>query len=118
MVALLKNGRINNRLLCEIATHPDFVNLLVDTEIYVNGVATMRLRDVNAVLEAIRLTVIRNYQPEKRMCSWKPCRLPRLMKMIISVMSHIKLGTLSSMTSALLMQTIQRVRRTVIMLPV
>ena len=65
MVALLKSGRINNRLLCEIATHPDFVNLLVDTEIYVNGVATMRLRDVNAVLEAIRLTVIRNYQPEK-----------------------------------------------------
>ncbi len=51
MVALLKSGRINNRLLCEIATHPDFVNLLVDTEIYVNGVATMRLRDVNAVLK-------------------------------------------------------------------
>ena len=65
MVALLKSGRINNRLLCEIATHPDFVKLLVDTEIYVNGVATMRLRDLNAILEAIRLTVILNYQPEK-----------------------------------------------------
>lgn len=65
MVELLKSGRINNRLLCEIATHPDFVNLLTDTEIYVNGVATMRLRDLNAMLEAIRLTVIRNYQPER-----------------------------------------------------
>lgn len=61
MVELLKSGRINNRLLCEIATHPDFVNLLTDAEIYVNGVATMRLRDLNAMLEAIRLTVIRNY---------------------------------------------------------
>ncbi|MFR0991036.1 MAG: helix-turn-helix domain-containing protein [Anaerobutyricum hallii] len=65
MVELLKSGRINNRLLCEIATHPDFVNLLTDAEIYVNGVATMRLRDLNAMLEAIRLTVIRNYQPER-----------------------------------------------------
>ena len=32
MVALLKSGRINNRLLCEIATHPEGVNMLVETE--------------------------------------------------------------------------------------
>ena len=35
MVELLKSGRINNRLLCEIATHEDFVTLMTDTEIYV-----------------------------------------------------------------------------------
>lgn len=65
MVELLKSGRINNRLLCEIATHKDFVNLLTDTEIYVNGVATMRLRDLNAMLNAVREEILRNYQPEK-----------------------------------------------------
>ena len=28
MVALLKSGRINNRLLCELATHKDFIKFL------------------------------------------------------------------------------------------
>ena len=65
MVALLKSGRINNRLLCEIATHPNFISLLVDTEIYVNGVATMRLLDWNAILEVIRAEILRTYQPEQ-----------------------------------------------------
>ena len=35
MVALLKGGRINNRLLCELATHKDFIKFLADIEIYV-----------------------------------------------------------------------------------
>ena len=41
MVALLKSGRINNRLLCELATHKDFIKFLADIEIYVDGIATM-----------------------------------------------------------------------------
>ena len=32
MVALLKSGRINNRLLCELATHKDFIKFLADIE--------------------------------------------------------------------------------------
>ena len=35
MVALLKSGRINNRLLCELANHKDFIKFLADIEIYV-----------------------------------------------------------------------------------
>ena len=31
MVELLKSGRINNRLLCEIATHEDFLTLMTDS---------------------------------------------------------------------------------------
>ena len=42
MVALLKSGRINNRLLCELATHKDFIKFLADIEIYVDGIATMQ----------------------------------------------------------------------------
>ena len=37
MVELLQSGRINNRLLCEIATHPDFVNLLTLSLIHISG---------------------------------------------------------------------------------
>ena len=36
MVALLKSGRINNRLLCKLATHKDFIKFLADIEIYVD----------------------------------------------------------------------------------
>ena len=35
MVALLKSGRINNRLLCKIATNDKFEQLMTDTEIYI-----------------------------------------------------------------------------------
>lgn len=44
MVALLKSGRINNRLLCELATHKDFIKFLADIEIYVDGIATMQIQ--------------------------------------------------------------------------
>ena len=37
MIALLKNGEINTRLLCELAAHKDFVKLMADIEIYVDG---------------------------------------------------------------------------------
>ncbi len=45
MVALLKSGRINNRLLCELATHKDFIKFLADIEIYVDGIATMQIQN-------------------------------------------------------------------------
>ena len=47
MVALLKSGRINNRLLCELATHKDFIKFLADIEIYVDGIATMQIQNLN-----------------------------------------------------------------------
>ncbi|MCM1124677.1 MAG: helix-turn-helix transcriptional regulator [Eubacterium sp.] len=65
MVELLKSGRINNRLLCEIATHEDFATLMTDTEIYVDGIATMHFQDLNSVLEVVRSEVIARYQPKK-----------------------------------------------------
>ena len=65
MVALLKSGRINNRLLCEIATHKNFPALMADTEIYVDGIAAMRFRDLNSVLEMVREEVLSKYQPEE-----------------------------------------------------
>ena len=50
MVELLKNGRINNRLLCELATHKDFIKFLADIEIYVDGIANMQIQDRKSVV--------------------------------------------------------------------
>jgi hypothetical protein len=38
MIELLKSGQVDNSLLCELATHPNFPRLMADLEIYVNGV--------------------------------------------------------------------------------
>ena len=39
MIDLLKGGRIDTVLLCELAEHTDFVKLLADIQIYVEGIA-------------------------------------------------------------------------------
>ena len=39
IIDLLKSGRIDTALLCELAVHPDFVKLLADIQIYVEGIA-------------------------------------------------------------------------------
>lgn len=62
MVDLLKSGRMNNRLLCEIVTHKDFISLITDAEIYVDGIATMRFQNLNNVLAVTRAEVLRQYQ--------------------------------------------------------
>lgn len=58
MAELLKSGKINNRLLCEIATHEKFTEMMADAEIYVDGIATMRLRDLNSSLEAAKSMIL------------------------------------------------------------
>lgn len=58
MIELLKSGRINNRLLCKLATHEGFRRFLVDMEIYVDRIADMRIHDMNTVLEATRRTIL------------------------------------------------------------
>jgi len=61
MIELLKSGRINNRLLCELATHPGFRRFLVDMEIFVDRIADMRIHDMNVVLEATRRTILEKH---------------------------------------------------------
>jgi len=63
MIALLKSGKINNRLLCEMATHKDFQRLMVDMEIFVDRIADMRIKDTNTVLDATRRQVMEKYNP-------------------------------------------------------
>lgn len=59
-VALLSGGRINNRLLCELITHPGFQKFLADLEIYVDGLANIQIQSLNAVVDTIREKLTEN----------------------------------------------------------
>ena len=59
MAELLKSGKINNRLLCEMATHPDFPKLLMDMEIMVDGEARNAIRAIDMLFEAVRMKIVK-----------------------------------------------------------
>ena len=61
---LLKDKMLNHRLLCELVEHPGFRQLMVDLEIYVNGLVSDRIRDANAMLEAMRQLIREKYDAE------------------------------------------------------
>ena len=61
MIELLKSGKVNNRLLCEMATHEGFRRFLVDVEIFVDRIADMRVNDMNAILSATRQTILEKH---------------------------------------------------------
>ena len=63
MIELLKSGLVDNSLLCELATHLDFPRLMVDLEIYVNGVAGKQVQSANAIVEAVSATIIKKNAP-------------------------------------------------------
>ena len=63
MIDLLKNGRIDTALFCELATHRDFVKLLADIEIYINGIATGQMQNLNAWVDVARAEIMEKNQP-------------------------------------------------------
>ena len=65
MIDILKSGRIDNALLCELAAHPDFVKLLADIQIYVKGIAAMQIQNLNAWVDVARAEIMEKYQPKE-----------------------------------------------------
>ena len=63
MIDVLKDGQLNNRLLCEIVTHEGFQQFLTDAEIYIDRIADMRINDMNAFLAAVRQQIIQERNP-------------------------------------------------------
>lgn len=61
MIYLLLSGSINNRLLCEIATHDKFKELMADTEIFIDGIATKCFNYINDYLEDVRTEIINRH---------------------------------------------------------
>ena len=62
-VKLLKSGRVDNSLLCELAVHPDFPRLMADLEIYVNGIAGKQVQSANAIVDAVSATIMKQHNP-------------------------------------------------------
>ena len=62
---LLFPKRIDTALLCELATHPDFVKLLTDIQIYVEGIASMQIQNLNAQVDVARAEIMEKYQPDE-----------------------------------------------------
>lgn len=58
MIEVLKSEKLNNRLLCEMVTHENFRRFLVDSEIYIDRIADMRINDLNAMLDITRREIM------------------------------------------------------------
>ena len=63
MIALLKSKLVDNSLLCELATHPDFARLMAELEIYVNGIATKQVQGANAIVDTMSAAIMKRYNP-------------------------------------------------------
>ena len=63
MIELLKSGLVDNSLLCELATHPDFPRLMADLEIYVNGVAGKQVQSANVIVDAVSARIMKQHNP-------------------------------------------------------
>ncbi len=63
MIDVLRSGKLNNRLLCEMVTHEGFRRFLVDAEIYIDRITDMRINDLNTVLAIVRQQIIQEHNP-------------------------------------------------------
>ncbi len=54
---------MDNALLCELAAHPDFVKLMADLEIYVNGTAGEQVQSANAIVDTMSATIMKQRNP-------------------------------------------------------
>lgn len=65
MLEILRSGKINNRLLCEIITHGEFCRLLANIEIYVDRIASAQINNLNAWVSVARAEILARQQPYK-----------------------------------------------------
>ena len=63
MIEFLKSRLVDNALLCELATHPDFPRLMADLEIYVNGTAVKQVQSANAIVDIMSATIMKQHNP-------------------------------------------------------
>ena len=61
---ILKNNQIDMALFCELVSHKDFIKLLADIQIYVEGIAAMQIENLNIWVDTARDEIIKKYKPE------------------------------------------------------
>ena len=64
-VDILRNGKFNHRLLCELMVHENFQRLMTDLEIYVDGYVSENIQNLNAGLEATRQMLKKQYAADE-----------------------------------------------------
>ena len=64
-LSLLKNRKINTLLLSELITHEQFRKLMLDLEIYVDGLADMQVKSLNFVVDTSRKALIKRPNPDE-----------------------------------------------------
>ena len=64
VIEILKNNQIDTALFCELASHKDFIKLLADIQIYVEGIAVMQIENLNIWVDTARDEIIKKYKPE------------------------------------------------------
>ena len=64
-VDVLRNGRFNHRLLCELIVHENFQRFMTDLEIYVDGYVSANIQNLNAGLEATRQMLKKKYAADE-----------------------------------------------------
>lgn len=95
MIDLLKSGRINTALLCELALHPDFVKLLADIQIYVEGIAATQIQNLNAWVDVARAEIMEKYQPGSMTRPPVSCKPSMCGRVTISAAGYITILMLS-----------------------
>lgn len=65
VIDILRSGKFNNRLLCEIIAHNKFRRLLVDIEVYVDRIASMQIDNLNAIAATARAEVLAKENPDE-----------------------------------------------------
>lgn len=62
---ILKNKELNNRLLCELISHPGFKDVLADIEIYIDGIAGQDFQAIQAVMNAHHEKIVKTLKPDR-----------------------------------------------------
>ena len=91
MIGLLKSGRIDTALLCELTAHPDILKLLADIQIYVESIAATQIQNLNAWVDMARKKIVEKYQSGS-MTMTRPllcCKLSICGRMTISAAGYI-----------------------------
>ena len=64
-LSLLKDRKLNTLLLSELITHEQFRKLMLDLEIYVDGLADMQIKSLNLAVETGRNILLKRYNPDE-----------------------------------------------------
>lgn len=77
-LTVLKNGRFNGTLLSEVICHRSFQRLMTDMEIFVDGIASMQIDNLNRFMGTARKAVQTRYGPDENELFYRTFELAQI----------------------------------------